>query len=188
MLAGGDPGVAESSTHEALELSLERGEEGGVADALDILAAVAVATGAHLDAARMLGASDAVREELWWTRGVYEQAAVDELVAIITNAEGAAAYEAARAEGRAMTRDEAIAFVQRGRGKRGRPTWGWASLTPTETDVVRLVAEGLRNRDIAEKLLMSPATVKTHLTHVFAKLGVKTRTELAAQAAQRSSG
>lgn len=53
--------------------------------------------------------------------------------------------------------------------------------------MVRLVAEGLRNKDIAEKLFVAEATVKTHLTHVFSKLGVTKRSELVAQAVRQRS-
>ena len=49
-----------------------------------------------------------------------------------------------------------------------------------------LVAEGLTNPEVAEKLLMGRATVKTHLEHVYAKLGVRGRAELAAAVARRS--
>jgi DNA-binding CsgD family transcriptional regulator len=62
----------------------------------------------------------------------------------------------------------------------GRPRLGWLSLTPAERDVVRLVAEGLSNRRIAERLFLSRYTVETHLKHVFAKLMVESRAELAA--------
>ena len=58
-----------------------------------------------------------------------------------------------------------------------------ASLTPTELQVARLVGQGLRNDAIARRLFIAPGTVKVHLTHIFAKLGITTRTELAAQAA-----
>jgi predicted ATPase/DNA-binding CsgD family transcriptional regulator len=84
-----------------------------------------------------------------------------------------------------MTLDEAVAYVRRGRGPRGRPRTGWASLTPTELDVVRLVAEGLSNPGIGNRLFISRGTVKTHLSHVYAKLGVANRTELAALAGGR---
>jgi DNA-binding CsgD family transcriptional regulator len=69
--------------------------------------------------------------------------------------------------------------VRRGRrdGRR-RPETGWESLTPTESTVVRLVAEGLRNGDIADRLFVSRRTVETHLTHVFGKLAISSRTEL----------
>ena len=64
------------------------------------------------------------------------------------------------------------------------PTSGWASLTPTERDVVRLVSEGLGNKDIATRLFVSPRTVQTHLTHVYTKLGLTSRVQLAQEAAR----
>ena len=85
-----------------------------------------------------------------------------------------------------MTLDDAVAYASRGRGDRKRPSSGWASLTPTEREVVGLIAEGLRNADIAQRLFVSPSTVKTHLAHIFIKLGVTTRAGLAAVATRRS--
>jgi DNA-binding CsgD family transcriptional regulator len=61
------------------------------------------------------------------------------------------------------------------------------SLTPTEERVVDLVAEGLTNPQIGERLYVSPRTVQTHLAHIFAKLGVSTRAQLAAQAAHQQA-
>jgi transposase len=51
--------------------------------------------------------------------------------------------------------------------------------------VARLVAEGLSNPAVAEKLLVSRGTVKVHLSHIFTKLGIRSRAELAAEAARR---
>jgi DNA-binding CsgD family transcriptional regulator len=74
----------------------------------------------------------------------------------------------------------------RGRqGPRSRPQMGWESLTRTETTVVQLVAEGLRNRAIADRLFISRRTVETHLTHIFGKLGISSRAELIAGASRR---
>lgn len=70
------------------------------------------------------------------------------------------------------------------RTPRGRPTVGWESLTPTELEVVRLAAQGLTNPQIGERLFISRATVATHLSHVFGKLGLGSRVELAAEASQ----
>ncbi|WP_301339801.1 response regulator transcription factor [Microbacterium sp. HD4P20] len=78
-----------------------------------------------------------------------------------------------------MTLEEAAAYALRTRGRRGRPASGWKSLTPTEREVVRLAALGLSNPDISSRLFMSRATVKTHLSHVYSKLGVANRTQLA---------
>ena len=88
--------------------------------------------------------------------------------------------------GAAMSTDEAIAYARRGRGERKRPASGWDSLTPTEQDVVRLVREGLGNKDIGDRLFISPRTVQTHLTHVYAKLGLTSRMQLAQEAGRRA--
>lgn len=67
--------------------------------------------------------------------------------------------------------------------RRLRPAMGWASLTDAELPVVRLAAEGRTNAEIAAELFLSRYTIETHLKHVFAKLGVESRAELAALAA-----
>jgi DNA-binding CsgD family transcriptional regulator len=95
-------------------------------------------------------------------------------------------FDSAWAEGAALSTDEAIAYTPRGRGQRKRPASGWASLTPTERDVVRLVSEGLGNKDIATRLFVSPRTVQTHLTHVYTKLGLTSRVQLVREAARHA--
>jgi DNA-binding CsgD family transcriptional regulator len=96
------------------------------------------------------------------------------------------AFDDARAEGNALSTREAISYAQRGRGARSRPASGWESLTPTELDVVRLVSDGLPNKDIATRLFISPRTVQTHLTHVYTKLAVSSRVQLAQEAARHT--
>ena len=86
-------------------------------------------------------------------------------------------------QGHGLTLDDAVAYATRKGGGRKRPATGWASLTPAELQVARLVSEGLRNDAIARRLFIAPGTVKVHLSHIFAKLGITTRAELAAQAA-----
>jgi len=71
------------------------------------------------------------------------------------------------------------------RGRRSRPKTGWESLTPTERNVVTLAVEGLTNPEIAQRLYISPRTVQTHLAHVYAKLGISSRVELATRAERR---
>jgi DNA-binding CsgD family transcriptional regulator len=76
--------------------------------------------------------------------------------------------------------------VRRGRrGSRGRPRVGWDSLTSTELRVVALVSRGLTNAEVARRLYVSRHTVESHLSHVFSKLGLASRVELAVQSARR---
>ena len=103
----------------------------------------------------------------------------------VRRALGEEEFGQAWAQGQAVTLDEAVALVARHGGGRKRPAAGWSSLTPAELDVVRLVGQGLRNEAIARQLFIAPGTVKVHLSHIFTKLGVTTRAELAAQAALR---
>jgi DNA-binding CsgD family transcriptional regulator len=65
-------------------------------------------------------------------------------------------------------------------GRRGE--LNMSPLTPRELEVLTLAAQGLTGRRIAERLEISPATVKTHFEHVFRKLGVSDRTAAVAQA------
>jgi ATP/maltotriose-dependent transcriptional regulator MalT len=65
---------------------------------------------------------------------------------------------------------------------------GWDSLTPAEATVAALVAEGLSNPDIANKLLLSRRTVATHVSHILRKLGVNSRIDVAREAALRAAG
>jgi DNA-binding NarL/FixJ family response regulator len=75
--------------------------------------------------------------------------------------------------------------VRRGRrGARQRPHVGWESLTPTERTVGDLVAEGLSNPQIAERLYISRRTVQTHVSHIFTKLDIASRAQLAAIVAE----
>jgi DNA-binding CsgD family transcriptional regulator len=62
----------------------------------------------------------------------------------------------------------------------------WPELTESEQAVVRLVAEGATNRQVGERLFISPYTVNSHLRHIFSKLDIRSRVELARLAAQRS--
>jgi DNA-binding CsgD family transcriptional regulator len=83
--------------------------------------------------------------------------------------------------------DAALRHMGIRRGRRvthSRAQSGWPSLTPSERAVVDLVAEGLSNPQIGQRLYVSRRTVQTHLGHVFAKLHITSRAQLAAEAAR----
>ena len=88
------------------------------------------------------------------------------------------AFERAFTQGAALSIHEAVALAARSRGGRKRPGKGWAALTPAERQVVDLVADGLGNAEIAERMCISSRTVQSHLARVFPKVGVSSRREL----------
>jgi DNA-binding CsgD family transcriptional regulator len=94
-----------------------------------------------------------------------------------------AAWRARRREGASV--EDALEWARRGRDPRCRPAAGWASLTLTEQKLAELVAEGLTNPQIGERMFISTTTVKAHLAHIFKKLDVRNRAELSAQTAGR---
>ncbi|TCK23018.1 helix-turn-helix transcriptional regulator [Pseudonocardia endophytica] len=153
-----------------------------VPDALDLVAALHRDAGRDPAAARLHAAATHLRAAL----GVVASPLARTLA---PPPEWSAAPElaGARAEGARFGEAGAVGYARRARGRRGRPRAGWDSLTPTERDVVALVATGRSNAEIGASLLVSPGTVRTHLRSVFAKLGVTSRTELAARAAQAGS-
>jgi DNA-binding CsgD family transcriptional regulator len=77
--------------------------------------------------------------------------------------------------------------VRRRLASERRPARGWAAMTDSELAVVRLVASGLTNKEVAERLYISPHTVSGHLRHTFEKLGINSRVALTRIAAEHAS-
>jgi predicted ATPase/class 3 adenylate cyclase/DNA-binding CsgD family transcriptional regulator len=180
----GEPEQADRDAHDALATATSTGAYAAVPDTLECLAALAIGVGSHREAARLYGAAESMRQRMGEVRFKIFDVFFEFPVAALRDAMGDKDFDTAWAEGAALSTDEAIGYAQRGRGKRKRPTSGWAALTPTERDVVRLVSEGLANNDIATRLFVSPRTVQTHLTHVYTKLGLTSRVQLAQEAAR----
>ncbi|WP_329006031.1 LuxR C-terminal-related transcriptional regulator [Kribbella sp. NBC_00709] len=154
------PDKAADLLHQALTIRVDHGLRTYVIDSLESLALLANHTNRPADATRLATAAATTRTEL----GL---ATPPDHPDLPTSDEPPLSLE------------EAVAYARRTRGARGRPSSGWASLTPTEQQVVDLAVEGLSNPEIGERLFISRGTVKTHLAHVYAKLGVSNRTELA---------
>jgi len=185
-IAQGEPQQAERDARDALACAAEVEAYLHIPDILECLAALGGDAGSHREAARLLGAADGIRQHTGAVRFKVWDAGYEASVATLRDAMGDNNFDSAWAEGAALSTEEAIAYAQRGRGERKRPTSGWASLTPAERDVVRLVSEGLGNKDIATRLFVSPRTVQTHLTHVYTKLGLTSRVQLAQEAARHT--
>jgi DNA-binding CsgD family transcriptional regulator len=176
----------EDRWHDALAIALEHGLRLIGVDALEGLAAAASRVESWAECLRLLGSAQRLRDETGYRwRFPFEDQTVELARTAAADALGDTA-DAAVADGHTLDWREAGAYARRARGERKRPQHGWASLTPTELQVVPLVAEGMTNAQIAERLLMGRATVKTHLEHIFTKLGIRSRAELAAEATRRA--
>jgi DNA-binding CsgD family transcriptional regulator len=182
----GDISQAEDLHHDALVLRHEHRFLPGVAQSLEALAGIAATQESGMEAARLYGAADALRRVIGLVRLPIEQEEYDADVALARAQLGDEAFDTGWVEGTALSTEDAVAYASRARGERKRPSSGWDSLTPTEQRVVALAATGLTNPKIAEQMFISRGTVKVHLAHIFAKLSVSTRAELAAEATRRA--
>ena len=176
---------AEDLLHDAIDLAYQTDRRSFMCDHLDGLAAAVADQDRFEEAARLLGAAQSLRNAIGSPRFPVHESPHQICTTVVRNALGAPAFDEAWAAGAALTLDDAVAYARRGRGQRKRPTHGWESLTPTELQVVELVAAGLTNPQIGDRLFVSKRTVQAHLAHVFTKLGVSSRAELAAKAAGR---
>lgn len=183
-IAQNDFEQAERDAHEALTGARNHKGYFVIPDVIECLATLAVGAGAHQEAARLFGFAQALRGRTGYVRFKIYGAAHDASVAALREAMGDNEFEKAWSEGEALSIEEAIAYAQRGRGERKRPSTGWESLTPAELNVVRLVSEGLPNKDIAARLFLSARTVQAHLSHVYSKLGLSSRVQLAQEASR----
>ncbi|MGH2769035.1 MAG: LuxR C-terminal-related transcriptional regulator, partial [Actinomycetota bacterium] len=93
--------------------------------------------------------------------------------------------EASRGMARVDSRLRTLGLRRGRQGRRSRPRSGWDSLTEAELKVASLVVVGLSNPQIAQRLFLSRPTVRTHVSHILAKLKVSSRVALAAEAARR---
>jgi ATP/maltotriose-dependent transcriptional regulator MalT len=175
--------AAVNDVHEALRLCLDLNELLGGADSLELLADL-ISEDEPATAVRLLGAAERIRREIGFVRFACFSDEYDGVVRRLHEALGAD-YQPLFDEGAGLSFADAVAYAGRGRGPRPRPPVGWESLTPMERDVAALIAKGMSNPDIAAQLFISRNTVKAHLAHAYAKLGVANRSELASEVSRR---
>jgi DNA-binding CsgD family transcriptional regulator len=168
----GDLAAAEHLIREATVQWHHGSDRMAAADGSELLGVLAAARERHADAARLLGAAAAARGPLRYLAPGFTaaraaaEAAASQARQILGDDRFAQAWD----QGRALALDDAVAYAARKGGGRKRPAAGWASLTPAELEVVRLVVEGLRNEAIARRLFIAPGTVRVHLTQAAAWL------------------
>ena len=136
-----------------------------------------------------------MREAIGEPSSLVRRLQLEQTLAGLRTALGPERFAAAWSDGRALSADQAVAValapsdsassgVPETSGELSDGT-GWGPLTRREVDVARLVVEGRSNRQIAAALVVSERTVGTHLDHIYAKLGVSSRTAVATYAFRR---
>ncbi len=183
--AGGDHARTVEQLHVALALQHAQGLRPDAVRTLEALARTMADTESDVECVRLLSTTTAIRSAMGLVHDQGEAAVHQALCAASRGRLGDALYDETWSLAAALTLDDAVELVTRARGARKRPTFGWQSLTPTERRVVELVAEGLSNPQIAERMFIARGTVKVHLAHVFTKLEVNSRAQLAAMAVAR---
>jgi predicted ATPase/DNA-binding CsgD family transcriptional regulator/Tfp pilus assembly protein PilF len=190
-VTSGDFDQAQDSLAENLRLNQVCGQRLGIARGLEAFAALSAARQQPERAARLAGAACQLREAL----GLGTGTRIEELLEFARGRLGAAAAAALFAEGREMTADDATGFAlgpdqdQASRAA-GEPAWTdparsvhrGGPLTPREHEIVTLIAQGLTNQQIADELVISPATVARHVANILPKLGFTSRTQVASWA------
>jgi predicted ATPase/DNA-binding CsgD family transcriptional regulator/Tfp pilus assembly protein PilF len=203
-VASGDYDQAQESLAEALRLNQIGGQRLGIARGLEAFAALAAARLQPERAARLAGAACQLRESLGHGTGIGPR--LEAVLEFARGRLGASAAAALFAEGRELTAEDAVSFAlgpdqdqpvpgplpatepawtdpaRRGTHRNSIPSGLPTPLTPREHEIVKLIARGLSNREIADELVISPATAARHVANILAKLGYRTRTQIASWA------
>jgi DNA-binding NarL/FixJ family response regulator len=184
---------------ESLTISRALGDQAGIGDALNNLglAALAAAESRPERAAQLFGAAEAVRDRLGLAQSAPERVLHDRDVAGVRAALNETAFAAAWTEGGGMPLEAVLAYAL-GDGQTVGPATDAgaaqaiaaspvrqpaplpARLTAREAEVLRLIAAGHTNREIAEALVLAQGTVERHINNLYAKIGARRRADATA--------
>jgi non-specific serine/threonine protein kinase len=176
----GDLPRARAALAKGVPAVVDLGDRFAIAVGLSVLAGLATGTGRPRAALRLAGAAAAYEETNQTYRPQNVRRVLDTWLAPARAAVGAAAAKLFE-EGRGLTLVQAVTL-----GLDDAPEDPWragpgAGLTRREREIAALVATGMTNREIAGKLYLSVRTVEVHVDHALTKLGLRTRTQLAAR-------
>jgi DNA-binding NarL/FixJ family response regulator len=178
--AQGDYAAARTLYEESLVLSEELGEQWVIAASMLGLGEVVVAQQKLAWAAQLWGAAEAIRDAIGVPIPPVELADYERSLSAARVHLGERAFAAAWSQGRSMTPEQALAAQGRKPAPPATttvtpPATYPAGLTAREVEVLRLVAGGLTDLQIAEKLVLSPRTVHAHISSIYSKLAVTSR-------------
>jgi predicted ATPase/DNA-binding NarL/FixJ family response regulator len=179
--ARGDHRRANALSEEGLERSRRQRALHQVGHHLHVAAVLAGAQGLAARSARLWGAAEALREAIGAGLVPVESYYYGPYIAAARAQLGEPSWTTAWAEGRAMTPEQAVEYAldqSQDPAETESPTYP-AGLSVREAEVLKLVAQGMTNAQIAEKLYISPRTVNAHMGSVYHKIGSHSRAEAA---------
>jgi predicted ATPase/DNA-binding CsgD family transcriptional regulator len=194
IIADEHPAEAADMLRESLTTHLRLGDRWRIASVVETIAELAVAPADAVLAATLLGASNALRLALGTPVPGAERPALDTCLTLVRGALGEGPFARAWRRGEAMTLDEladAAGQAITSLGVQAQPAASPAQpldefgLTTREMAVLRLLSQGLTNREIGRELLISAGTAGVHVSNILRKLGVSSRVQ-AATIAQRT--
>ena len=188
----GEKQRAEVLAREAVVCKHAIDDRNGLTIALGTLAWMAAECSQHERAATLLGSAQGVCDESSLTLLDLFRPQHERSVSLITRGIGRRALDAAFARGRAMTIGEGVAFAVEDKQVR-KPMSAVKAVSDTELtrrqlEIARLIADGLTNRQIADRFFLSERTVETHITNMLNKLGLNSRVQLSHWLAELPAG
>jgi predicted ATPase/DNA-binding NarL/FixJ family response regulator len=179
-LTEGDVRAARGHFQKSLQLLRESGQRLGVARSLEALAAVAAMEHRPEHALRLVAAAQAVRETLGVQQSTGGSGLLERSIRDARSEVGAHAAETLMAEGRELDLEQAVVLaLQDAPPVSAEPGTAQNPLTRRECEVAVLLAEGLSNRQIAERLVIAEKTAALHVEHILGKLGLHSRWQAA---------
>jgi DNA-binding CsgD family transcriptional regulator len=183
----GKPRAAAARLSEGISLTWEVGNRWYLAEGLEALAAARLADDHSESAACLWGAAEALRESIGAPVPPGDRQFYQTVICALRNRLGEEAFALAQSTGRGWTIEQSVAdALKRDEhvepnlpGESGQPT-ALGGLTAREIEVLRLVAEGKSNPEIADLLYISRRTASTHVTHILRKLDLSSRSAAAA--------
>jgi non-specific serine/threonine protein kinase len=181
---------------ESLVMTGAGGLQWGLPHDLELVALLAHATGRHESAARLIGVHDALRERMGLPIWSGHRVEHDQFIITVRGSLPTETFELAWAAGRALPLDDAIALAHAELATTAapasisvdQPATASHGLSRRELEVVRLLVEGLSDREIGERLFISQYTVSRHVAGILNKLGVNSRTAAATWAVRHDLG
>ncbi|MGQ0602055.1 MAG: response regulator transcription factor [Anaerolineales bacterium] len=168
---------------ESFALMQKSGAPLGIASGLTGFAALAQHRGKLVRAAHLFGAAEAMCAATGERLAPIAQAEYVRNTTALRSQLDEAAFVEAWAEGRAMTREGAVAYaLAAALEPEATPLELDEPLTARELEILRLIADGLSNKEIAHKLVMSVGTIKWYTGEIYGKLQVRCRTQAVARA------